>query len=132
MSFALTDAEYQPLELLAEVDLADLAIELDMIPDEVIDRRGLLDELVPRLLDRARAEGLPFSKYDADDLEELPTEHRAALARCMGWPAEVTAMLKAGGRVYKVYRKSRRNSQIPLLLPILLKPLARWADETVS
>ena len=103
-----------------------------MVPAEVIDRRALLQEAVPRLLDLARREGLPFSKYDQDDLDELPEAHRRALARAMGCDESVDAMLKTGAKVYKNYRRNRKTSQVPLLLPLLLKPLARHAEESAS
>lgn len=132
MSFVLQESELGPLSLIPDVDLADLAVELDMVPEEVIDRRALLQDAVPRLLALARSEGLPFSKYDRDDLDELPDAHRRALARALGWDDSVDAMLKSGGKVYKSYRRSRKTSQVPLLLPLLLKPLARHADESAG
>lgn len=132
MSFVLQETELGPLSLIPDVDLADLAVELDMVPAEVIDRRALLQEAVPRLLDLARREGLPFSKYDQDDLDELPEAHRRALARAMGCDESVDAMLKTGAKVYKNYRRNRKTSQVPLLLPLLLKPLARHAEESAS
>lgn len=127
--FVLRTHEIPGVEMIPEGDLASLAAELDLIPEEVIDRHALLEQLVPRLLDRARTEGLPFSRYDADDLERLPTIHRTALAAAMGWSGDVTAILKAGDRVYKTYRKARPHSQIPIFLPVLLPALARHAAE---
>lgn len=129
MSFVLLDDELTSLNLIPDVDLADLAVELDLVPEEVIDRRALLEDAVPRLLELATREGLPFSKYDRDDLDELPEPHRQALARALGWDASVDGLLKAGAKVYKVYRRNRPKSQVPLLLPLLLRPLARHAEE---
>jgi hypothetical protein len=127
--FVLTDLETQGLDYLPDKDLADWAVELDLMPAEEIDRHGLLEELVPRLMDVARREGLPFSKYDALDLDELPDAHRRALARAMGWKEDTRAMVRAGEKIWKVYRKNRPGSAIPLMLPLLLKPLARFAYE---
>ena len=127
--FTLSDSEFQPLQLLPEADIADLAVELDMVPEAEIDAHGLLSVLVERILDRAVDEGLPFSKYDADDLKDLPEEHFKALADKMGWPADVSAFLKQGGKIYKEYQKSRRNSQVAIMLPLLLPALARHAYE---
>ncbi len=129
MRFVLTEQETLGLDFLPDKDLADWAVDLDMMPAEEIDRRELLEKLVPRLLNLARREGLPFSKYDAQDLDELPEAHRQALARAMGWKTETRAMIKAGEKIWKVYRKNRPGSQIPLMLPVLLKPLARFAYE---
>ena len=127
--FTLSDSEFQPLQLLPEADIADLAVELDMVPEAEIDAHGLLSVLVERILDRAVDEGLPFSKYDADDLKDLPEEHFKALADKMGWPADVSAFLKQGWKIYKEYQKSRRNSQVAIMLPLLLPALARHAYE---
>ena len=129
MTFQLTEAELASLSLIQDRDLADLAADLDLIPDEVIDRRALLEAVIPRLLDLAEREGLPFSKYDAEDLEALPPRHREALARRMGWRTSVGAMLRGGKRVYKVYRNERPSSQVPVMLPSVLPILARFAAE---
>ena len=45
----------------------------------------------------------------------------------MGWPKDTEGIVKAGERVYKRYRKDRGGSQVALLLPTLLRPLARHA-----
>ena len=127
--FTLSDAEFASLALLPESDLADLAVELDQIPAAEINARALLEDLVTRILDRASDEGLPFSKYDKEDLTDLPREHFSALADAMGWPANVDAFLKKGGKIYKEYQKSRPNSQVAIMLPLLLRPLARHAYE---
>ena len=130
--FTLTDAEFAGFQMLPEADLADLAVELDMVPEAEIDARSLLSELVVRILERASAEGLPFSKYDQEDLEGLPQDHRAALAKAMGWPNDVKSMLKQGGKIYKDYQKNRRNSQVAIMLPLLLGAVARHAYEKDS
>ena len=127
MAFALTDSESQQLSYVPIDDLVDLAVELDMAPPSDVDRLGLLTDCIPRLLELGRSKGLPFSKYDADDLEELNQDHRQALASAMGWSSDVRSMLKAGAKVYKTYSS---RSQVALLLPSLLKPLARYAFES--
>lgn len=129
MKFTLSAEEAEQVAFVPVDDLVDLAVELDHIPDSDIDRNELLGDLIPRLYELAQREGLPFSKYDQEDLAELPSEHRAALADAMGWGPEVSAILKGGARVYKKYTKNNKNSQIALLLPCLLKPLARHAAE---
>ena len=127
--FTLSDEEFAALALLPESDLADLAVELDQIPAAEIDARSLLADLVTRILERASSEGLPFSKYDKEDLNELPKDHFTALATAMNWPDNVDAFLKKGGKIYKEYQKSRPNSQVAIMLPLLLRPLARHAYE---
>ncbi len=131
MAFQLTDQEYRLVESLPEEDLVDLAVELDIPVGEAIDRRSVLDLCVVGFGDLARREGLPFSDYDRDDLELLPAAHRAALARRLGVSDSVSAILKSGRKLYKVYRRSRERSQVPMVLPALLGPLCRHlAEET--
>ena len=128
MKFILSPAEAAQVAFVPVGDLVDLAVELDHIPAAEVERDELLSELIPRLFELAQRQGLPFSKYDAEDLSELPSEHRSALADAMGWGSDVKSMLKQGAKVYKTYR-DRKNSQVALLLPSLLKPLARHAAE---
>jgi hypothetical protein len=133
MTFQLSPAEVQMLRLVPDKELAALAADLSLLPDEDIDRQELVEALLPRLLALGQREGLPFSKYDAEDLGELPSDHREALARAMGWSVDVRSMIKAGTKVYKkIYRRERTNSQVPLMLPLLLPMLARYASEVGS
>ena len=129
MGFDLYTADIEKLEFLPETDLADLAIDLDLIPEERIDRTQLMLKILPRLLNLAQKEGLPFSKWDLEDLAALPDAHRAALANVMGWPSDPKSMIKAGLKVFKIYRKTRSRSQIPLTLPLFLPALARFAAQ---
>jgi hypothetical protein len=115
--------------MLPHADLADLAVELDVIPEAEIKPRELLSTLVVRLLMLGEREGLPFSKWDSEDLNELQTDHRRALALAMGWKPEVASMIKRGQKIYKIYKKERSKGQIAIMLPLLLKPLARHAYE---
>ena len=125
MTFELTDAEYRLVEFLPEEDLVDLAVELDIPIGEVIDRRSVLDLCAVAFGELASREGLPFSEYDREDLEQLPAAHRAALARCLGVSDSVAAILKAGRKLYKVYRRSRERSQVPMVLPSMLGAVCR-------
>lgn len=129
MVFVLSTSELQIISYISELDLVDLAVELDYVPEAEIDRAQLLGNLIPRLVGLAEKEGLPFSKYDLDDLAELPDTHRSALALRMGWDATPAAMLRKGERVYRSYRSTRRNSQVAQLLPTLLPIVARCAHE---
>lgn len=113
-----------------ETDLVELAIELDVPVGETIDRAALLNTVVVSLAQRARAEGLPFSEYDRDDLSALPRDQLTALASLCGVGDSIDDLLKLGRKVFKVYRKQRPRSQISLLLPMLLAPLARHAAST--
>lgn len=130
MTFSLTTDERQTLQNMPEGDLADLAMEVAVVLDEVINRESLLLQILPRLVELGRQErGLPLSDYDLDDLTELPSAHRAALARALGWPEDPAGMVKHGKKVYKSYERSRPGSAVTLLLPALLRPLARFAAE---
>jgi len=125
----LTDDDYAFLGRIPEGDLVDAAADLGLMIPEVLDRKGLMDRMLPAIVDRARVEGLPFSKYDKDDLEALSESERAAIADLQGLKpnASVRAMLKAGQKVYKSYRKTRPNNPVALLLPTLLPYVARVA-----
>jgi hypothetical protein len=129
MAFLLTDDEYRLVEVLPEEDLVDLAVELDIPVGEVIDRRSVLNLCVVGFAELAQREGLPFSEYDRDDLEQLPAQQRAALARQLGVGDSVSAILKSGRKLYKLYRRSRGRSQVPLVLPSLLGPVCRYLAE---
>ncbi len=129
MAFQLTDDEYRAVASLPEEDLVDLAVELDIPVGEVVDRRSVLDLCVVGFGELAKREGLPFSDYDREDLEDLPPAHRAALARQLGVADSVGAILKSGRKLYKVYRRSRARRQVPLVLPSLLGPVCRHLAE---
>lgn len=128
----MPDLTPQEQSLLAQVpneDLALMAVELDLLLDAELDRDRLLAGCVTALLDRAEVEGLPLSKYDADDLAALPPAHLEALGRHVGVKGRVTvrAMLKHGARTWRQYRKNRPKSPTALLVPLLLGALARGA-----
>ena len=48
-----------------------MAIDLDILVPADINRVELVKECIARILSRAEEEGLPFSKYDLDDLKAL-------------------------------------------------------------
>lgn len=125
MDMLLTEAELRLFAGIPEVELVDLAIELDIPVGEEIDRGQLLTRSLAALAELARREGLPLSPYDRDDLVGLDPAHRQALAQALGINAEPDALIKGGRRVYKRYQKHNPRSQVPLLLPMLLPALAR-------
>lgn len=129
MAGLFTDEEIALFAHLPETDLIDLAIELDVVVGEVVSRPELLNALISPLADLAKSEGLPFSRFDKDDLDELPREHLVALARTLNLPPDSGAIVKAGERIYKRYRSQRSRSQVPLFLPTLLPILARHLSE---
>lgn len=127
MSFTFTDAEFAPLAALPVESIVDLAAELDLLVPESIDRRALLRESVLKLVVHAETHGLPFSKYDADDLAALDKEALAAIAGLQGTRPTVAAVVKQGQKVYKTYANRRSDHPIPLMLPMLLTAVARAA-----
>jgi hypothetical protein len=135
MTLVLTPEELTMFENAPEDELVDLAIDLDVIvPDEIV-REQLLTACVHKLKDLAQREGLPLSPYDAEELAQLSQDELNAVARLCGLtPGEkaetIERMLKAGKKVYKIYRQHRRRSQVPMYLPMLLAPLARLVADT--
>ena len=127
MDFALTEEELTLCMNLPEDTLIDLAAELELLIPESISRATLLSQAVVRLAERAQQEGLPFSKYDREDLEALPKPHLDALARLCKATPSVDGLLKSGRRVYKMYQRKRPSSQVALTLPMLLSAVARLA-----
>lgn len=130
MSIALTDDEWAFLQNIPETDLIDAAADLSMLAPEVVDTRALLEDMLPLLIHRLRDTGLPFSKYDRDDLEALSARDRASIATLQGLKpnASVSTILKAGQKVYKTYLKTRPGNPVALLLPTLLPVIARVAE----
>jgi hypothetical protein len=131
MSELLTPEEFSLFAHTPETELVDLAIDLDVPVPEEIDLGALLDHAVRNLASLGKREGLPFSHYDKDDLLALDQAGLRSIAALNGvadrGSAEATtrALIKAGKKIYKVYRNTRPNSQIPMYLPMLLEPLAR-------
>ena len=132
MSFALTDDEWTLLSGVPVGDLVELAVELDLVAPKEIDRRALLEQCIPLVVERAREEGLPFSKWDRGDLEDLSQAHLTAIGRLQGLNGQVSvdAVLRAGRKVYRQYQKHRRHSAVALLLPSLLTAVARASLES--
>lgn len=129
MPVVLEVHESQLFRNVPEGDLVDLAVELDLPVPERIERDALVGAAIEGIAQLARREGLPFSAYDQDDLAALPPDHLQALAELVGAQPSVSGILKSGRKVYKAYRKTRPNSQVALMLPMLLKPLARYASQ---
>jgi hypothetical protein len=126
--FEFTAEEAHLISQILETDLVDLSVELDIAVPEVIERLPLVASIFASLADHAGIHGLPFSTYDAMDLEELPSSQRTALAQACGTPPTVKALMKQGTKAYKVLAKRGFRSQIPLLLPSFLSPFCRWLE----
>ena len=128
MAFSLTEEEQLMIANCPEDDLVSLASELNLIIPERIGRMELAAEAIVAFAKLAKTEGLPFSRYSREDLNELAPHQREALARLCGASSSVDGMIKHGEKVFKKkYRRHRPNSQILMMLPALLIPLARYA-----
>lgn len=131
MSDLLNSQEMSMFRNAPEEELVDLAIDLDVPVPEEIDLPGLLNAVLLSLADLGQREGLPYSSYDEDDLSALGDNELRAIAKLNGVDTEssreamVYGLLKTGKKIYKIYRKTRPKSQIPMYLPMLLAPLAR-------
>ncbi len=130
MSIVLTEDEWAVLRRIPETDLVDAAADLSMLTPEALDVRALLEDMIPLIIARLRDEGLPISKYDRDDLEALSASDRASVAKLQGLKpnASVSAMVKAGQKVYKTYLRTRPGNPVALLLPTLLPVIARVVE----
>lgn len=125
----LIDSEWALLSNVLEQDVIEVAIDLDLVAPEVVDRRALLGQCVEPMITRFQEEGLPLSKYDRMDLEELTPAQLAAIAKLFGVSATVDAVLKAGQKVYKLYQRQRPNNAVALMVPSLLPVIARVLSE---
>lgn len=127
MSSLFTPDERSMLANLPESEVVELAAELGVTVPAVIRREELMERVITELARHARVHGLPLSHYDEEDLRALTSTELAGLARLVGVPATVADLLKAGKRAYKAYAKRKATSPIPLMVPTLLGPLARFA-----
>jgi hypothetical protein len=125
MAGFLTDDEFDRLARLPEEDLVNLAIALDVSVPEHLDMRALLDLCAVAFCARGP---LPFSKYDADDLEALPPDLLAAIAALQGvrGSVSVAAVLKVGKVAYRPY-ETKTMHPVPMMLPMMLHAVARAA-----
>ena len=128
--FSLNPKELDICSRLPENILVELAVELDLVVPEHIEVHELLEMTIVRLATLARQEGLPFSEYDRDDLEALSDEHLVAICQLCQCKPSVKALIRAGRRVYRIYRKQRPGSQVPFMVPLLVGSLAQYALET--
>ena len=129
MHYTLTPEELEPLRRLPDDVIVDMAADLDIIVPETFDVQSMIEACIPRILERGKAEGLPLSKYDAEDLATLSQAELDALGRLQGLktPTTVAAVIRKGQRVYKWYRRNRPDNPVALMLPMLLPAIARAA-----
>ncbi len=138
MSSPLTDTEMDLLRRIAEAqepELVGFCIEMDQIPGEHFSIDDFVAPLFDGLVDMARSEGLPLTKYDADDLSRFDERQLAAFANALGVranPGDGKAAI-IGNLVSKMRRVGRRlpsKSQIPIFLTYFLPALVRHFSGT--
>ena len=129
MNAILTPQELEPLRRLPDDVLVDMAADLDICVPETFDVQTLVELSIPKIIERGMEEGLPLSKYDAEDLATLSQAELDALGRIQGLktPTTVAAVIRKGQRVYKWYRRNRPDNPVALMLPMLLSAVARAA-----
>ena len=131
VSELMTAHELSMFQNAPEDELVDLAVDLDVPVPEEINLGGLLDACVRSLADLGKREGLPFSDYDKEDLLALSEAELRAISVLNGVDTiedetkRVPLTIKNGKKIYKMWRKTRSKSQIPMYLPMLLPALAR-------
>ncbi len=129
----MTPEELELLRRIATVqeeEMVSFCIELDIVPDEPFSVDDVIERVIEALVQRAASEGLPISKYDAEDLARFSAAELTALARGLGVkvPARgdpeaiVHAIVHA---MRKVQRRLPRRSQLPLMLTYFLPALVR-------
>jgi hypothetical protein len=132
MTFSLQPDEWTLLENVAREDLIQFVADLDVIiPAGEIDRRALFELAIPKVVARIRAEGIPLTKYDREDLEALSTDELGALCTLAGVRRPtVSGLMKAGVKVYKTRQKVKQGSDpYAFMIPMLLAPVIRCAME---
>jgi len=130
---SLTLEELDLLRRVSEVqeeDVVGFCIELDLFPHEDFKIDDVVDQVFERLVERAQTEGLPISKYDAEDLARFGRNELASFAAALGVRVKATASrdevidaLVRGMR--RTCRKLPKKSQIPLFLTYFLPALVR-------
>jgi hypothetical protein len=134
MPSLITEEEWSTLQNITEDTLVEMAADLSLLIPPEIDRRTLCEECINGIVRRARKEGLPFSKYDQEDLELLSQVHRDAIARLQGLRpgASVSKIIKTGAKVYKLYLNNRPDNPVAMMVPTLLPAIARRASEILA
>lgn len=128
--FELNDEEWHILQGIPREDVVELAICLDMAPSKEVDARQLLGMCIPRLLRLLQERGVPLTRYDAADLEELAPDERATLGRIMGLTGSTStrALLRSGARASKTYQREPALQPVVYMLASLWRPLLRHAS----
>ena len=107
-------------------ELVALARDLDRPVASDLPLPELAKEIVLGYAALAQTEGLPISRYDADELAALALPELEGLARLCGVAPSVEALCASGSRAWKNREKRHASPLVALHLPLFLTPLARY------
>jgi hypothetical protein len=124
---SITESEWAVLQNMPEVDLVDLAIELDLRIPAKLDHRQLWDESLEAIVALVQLHGLPLTKFNVSDLEDLKEIERTAIAKLSGLKedASISAIIKAGLKAQKRFKRKRNITYLTIAIPLLLSAVAR-------
>jgi hypothetical protein len=124
---SITDSEWTILQNMPEVDLVDLAIELDLRVPEQINHRQLWDQCLQAITELVGSHGLPLTQFNVPDLEDLEVSERAAIAQLTGLKgdASILAIIKAGSKIQKRVQRKKNITYLTIAIPLLLSAIAR-------
>ena len=124
---SITESEWAILQNMPEVDLVELAIELDLRVPAKIDHRALWNQSLVAIVSFVQRHGLPLTKFNVADLEELKSIERAAIAQLLGLKrdASVAAIIRAGVKVHKRVIRKHNITYLTIAVPLLLAAIAR-------
>ncbi len=126
----VTDAEWDSLARLPVRDLVELAADLALVAPAEVEGRALVEQCLPALCEWIRSHGLPVSKYDREELQNLPASQLRALGRLCGLEtASVQRLIRDGMRTVNKLAKTQQYESIVMMLPMLLTAIARYVDE---
>ena len=80
----IRNEDFHLIQAIPERDIVEMAVDLDILVPEKIDRVDMIERCILAILERGRSEGLPFSHYDKDDLETLGENDLRSLGACIG------------------------------------------------
>ena len=126
----VTDVEWESLARLPVRDLVELAADLGLVAPAEVDGRALVEQCLPALREWIQSYGLPVSKYDREELQNLPASQLRALGRLCGLEAvSVRRLIRDGTRTVNKLGKMQHYESIVMMLPMLLTAIARYVDE---
>lgn len=126
---SITDSEWTILKNMPEVDLVDLAIELDLLIPEQINHRQLWNQCLQAVTEFVGSHGLPLTQFNVPDLEDLQPSERTAIAQLAGLKGDpsILAIIKAGIKIQKRIQRKKNITYLIIAIPLLLSAIARNA-----